>query len=69
MVYMTCWFYITLFCLRNKINGFNIYFIFVSTYQGQSNGYAPRFLGFSFYDSNTTNKSDATLCFKDTNFT
>lgn len=28
-----------------------------------------RFLGFSLYVSNTTDKTDGTLCFKDTNFT
>lgn len=36
---------------------------------GPSNGYAPRFLGFSVYVSNTTNKLDGVLCFKDNNFT
>ena len=51
-----------------KNNGFNM-FLYLSTYQGPSNGYAPRFLGFSLYISNTTDKSDGTLCFKDTNFT
>ena len=35
---------------------------------GRNNGFAPRFLGFSLYVSNTTNKSDWTLCFEDTNF-
>lgn len=29
----------------------------------------PTFLGFSVYVSNTTNKSEVVLCFKDTNFT
>lgn len=29
----------------------------------------PRVLGFSLYVSNTTDKSEGTLCFKDTNFT
>lgn len=32
-------------------------------------GYASRFLGFSLYISNTTNKEDGVLCFKDSNFT
>lgn len=31
--------------------------------------YTPTFLGFSVYVSNTTNKSEGVLCFKDTNFT
>ncbi|XP_065926591.1 uncharacterized protein [Magallana gigas] len=34
-----------------------------------SNGYTARFLGFSIYVSNTTNKSEGKLCYKDTNFT
>nr|XP_022306629.1 uncharacterized protein LOC111113003 isoform X3 [Crassostrea virginica] len=33
------------------------------------NQYPSRFLGFSVYISNTTNKDDGTLCFKDTKFT
>ena len=31
--------------------------------------YASRFLGFSLYVSNTTERSQDTLCFKDTSFT
>ena len=34
-----------------------------------SNDYARRFLGFSVYISNTTNKEDGVLCFRDTNYT
>ena len=34
-----------------------------------SNDYAGRFLGFSVYISNTTNKEDGVLCFRDTNYT
>lgn len=33
-----------------------------------SNGFTARFLGFSIYVSNTTNKSDGTLCYKDNSF-
>lgn len=33
------------------------------------NGYTCIFLGFSVYISNTTNKEDGKLCFKDTNYT
>ena len=40
-------------------------FLFV----GPTNGFTPRFLGFSLYVSNTTDKSDGVLCFKDNNFT
>nr|XP_022308884.1 cell death abnormality protein 1-like isoform X1 [Crassostrea virginica] len=36
---------------------------------GISNSFTSRFLGFSLYISNTTNKSDGILCFKDTTFT
>ena len=43
--------------------------VFLFTYLGPSNGYTSRFLGFSLYVSNTTDKSNGILCFKDTNFT
>nr|XP_022306982.1 multiple epidermal growth factor-like domains protein 10 isoform X2 [Crassostrea virginica] len=33
------------------------------------NGYTSRFLGFSVYISNTTNKGDGVLCFRDTSYT
>ena len=36
---------------------------------GESNSYTSRFLGFSVYISNTTNKEDGVLCFRDTNYT
>ena len=36
---------------------------------GPSNGFVPRFLGFSLFVSNTTNKSEGVLCFKDTSYT
>ncbi|XP_052692269.1 multiple epidermal growth factor-like domains protein 11 isoform X2 [Crassostrea angulata] len=35
----------------------------------KNNGYTSRFLGFSVYISNTTDKKDGTLCFKDTSYT
>ena len=35
---------------------------------GLSNGFTLRFLGFSLYISNTTDKSQGTLCFKDSSF-
>ncbi|XP_056002946.1 receptor-type tyrosine-protein phosphatase epsilon-like isoform X1 [Ostrea edulis] len=34
-----------------------------------TNGYTARFLGFSVYISNTTNRDDGVLCFKDTMYT
>ena len=39
------------------------------SYPGPNNGYRSRFLGFSLYVSNTTDKTDGTLCYKDTNLT
>ena len=36
---------------------------------GESNSYTSRFLGFSVYISNTTNREDGVLCFRDTNYT
>lgn len=39
-------------------------------YKGPAHGYVPRFLGFSVYISNTTDKEDGVLCFMDNqNFT
>lgn len=38
-------------------------------YEDENNGYAGRFLGFSVYVSNTTNKYDGILCFRDNNYT
>nr|XP_022305736.1 uncharacterized protein LOC111112506 isoform X2 [Crassostrea virginica] len=35
----------------------------------ENNVYTGRFLGFSMYVSNTTNKEDGVLCFRDTNYT
>ncbi|XP_034321090.2 receptor-type tyrosine-protein phosphatase epsilon [Magallana gigas] len=35
----------------------------------ENNGYTARFLGYSVYVSNSTNKEDGVLCFKDTNYT
>ena len=35
----------------------------------EGNGYTSRFLGFSVYISNTTNKENGVLCFKDTSYT
>lgn len=36
---------------------------------GPQNGFTARFLGFSIYISNTTNKLEGTLCYKDDDFT
>ena len=36
---------------------------------GPSSGYTQTFLGFSLYISNTTDRSQGTLCFKDSNYT
>ena len=42
--------------------------VFVQHSTGPSNGYTPRFLGFSLFVSNTTNRLDGILCFKDNDF-
>ena len=47
-------------------------FFFLSEYNvslDASNDYTGRFLGYSVYISNTTNKEEGVLCFRDTNFT
>ena len=36
---------------------------------GKNNDYAPYFLGFSVYISNTTSREDGVMCFRDTNYT
>ena len=46
-----------------------VHTIFYVTTKGTINGFTQRFLGFSLYISNTTDKSDGVMCFKDTNFT
>lgn len=38
-------------------------------HEDENNGYTSRFLGFSVYISNTTDKDDGTLCFKDSYYT
>lgn len=56
-------------------NVLNYYYVetldtcFLLFHEGESNGYTARFLGFSVYISNTTNKDDGILCFKDTHYT
>nr|XP_022308874.1 receptor-type tyrosine-protein phosphatase T-like [Crassostrea virginica] len=52
-----------------SIHHITIYYRTGNRAWGPSNGFTPRFLGFSLYISNTTRKSDGTLCFHDTNFT
>ncbi|XP_078328732.1 uncharacterized protein LOC111112398 [Crassostrea virginica] len=51
-----------------SIHHMTIYYRTANAPWGRNNGFVPRFLGFSLYVSNTTNKSDGILCFKDTNF-
>nr|XP_022306912.1 receptor-type tyrosine-protein phosphatase T-like [Crassostrea virginica] len=53
---------------------FSIHHIFIqyrtdNVYWDASNGFTERFLGFSVYISNTTNKEDGVLCFRDTSYT
>nr|XP_022308848.1 platelet endothelial aggregation receptor 1-like isoform X2 [Crassostrea virginica] len=51
-----------------SIHHITIYYRTGNAPWGRNNGFTSRFLGFSLYVSNTTNKSDGTLCFEDTNF-
>ena len=45
-----------------------MYFFFIIKL-GIGNGMTPRFLGFSLYVSNTTERMNGTVCFKDESFT
>nr|XP_022308537.1 receptor-type tyrosine-protein phosphatase T-like isoform X2 [Crassostrea virginica] len=52
-----------------SIHHITIYYRTGNVPWGSSNGFAPRFIGFSLYVSNTTDKSDGVLCFKDNDYT
>nr|XP_022307322.1 uncharacterized protein LOC111113376 [Crassostrea virginica] len=52
-----------------SIHHITIYYRTGNAMWGPSNGFTSRFLGFSLYVSNTTDKSEGHLCFKDTVFT
>ena len=41
----------------------------IGFFSGPENGFAPRFIGFSVYVSNTTDKAEGVLCFKDDHYT
>ena len=45
-----------------------LWFFLLNYFVGPENHYADRFLGFSLYVSNTTDKLEGTLCYKDTEF-
>lgn len=47
-------------------NVFKVWYVF---FIDEHNFFTGRFIGYSIYISNTTNKEDGILCFKDTNFT
>lgn len=42
-----------------------MYFSLYDVFVGESNGFTSRFVGFSVFVSNTTNKEDGSLCFHD----
>lgn len=42
-----------------------MYFSLCDVFVGESNGYTTRFVGFSVFVSNTTNKEEGSLCFHD----
>nr|XP_034321234.1 multiple epidermal growth factor-like domains protein 10 isoform X2 [Crassostrea gigas] len=52
-----------------SIHDIRIYYRTDNVYWDAANGYTSRFLGFSIYVSNTTNKLEGKLCYKDRNFT
>ncbi|XP_056002949.1 receptor-type tyrosine-protein phosphatase epsilon-like [Ostrea edulis] len=52
-----------------SIHHMTIYYRTDNVAWDSNNGYTARFLGFSVYISNTTNKDDGVLCFKDTMYT
>ncbi|XP_078329819.1 uncharacterized protein LOC144624233 [Crassostrea virginica] len=52
----------------SSIHHITIFFRTENNVWGPTNGLTARILGFSLYISNTTNKSDGVLCFKDTSF-
>ncbi|XP_078329149.1 uncharacterized protein LOC111112852 [Crassostrea virginica] len=52
-----------------SIHHINIYFRTENNPWNPSYNFTQRALGFSLYVSNTTNRSEGTLCFKDTSFT
>ncbi|XP_078327342.1 receptor-type tyrosine-protein phosphatase alpha-like isoform X1 [Crassostrea virginica] len=52
-----------------SIHHITIYYRTGNVAWGPTNGFTARFLGFSVYVSNTTNKSEGVLCFQDNNYT
>ncbi|XP_061180690.1 multiple epidermal growth factor-like domains protein 10 [Saccostrea echinata] len=52
-----------------SVHHITIYFRTDDVAWNENNGYTDHLLGFSIYISNTTNKDDGYLCFKDTNYT
>nr|XP_022306762.1 uncharacterized protein LOC111113083 [Crassostrea virginica] len=53
----------------SSIHHIVIYYVTGRMQWGPENSFAQEFLGFSIYVSNTTKRTDGTVCFEDTNFT
>lgn len=58
-----------MFTLNYQLVNVLYWIINLSYITGPTNNYIGYFLGFSVYVSNTTNRLNGTLCFKDNNFT
>lgn len=60
--------FLKLFKINDQITFLNDIFFYI-TCTGPTNYYTGLFLGFSVYVSNSTDRLQGTLCFKDVNFT
>jgi hypothetical protein len=58
-----------LYCLNYYSDNINLIVFVLSTFSGPPNGYSKRFVGFSLYVSNTTDRTQGHLCVPDKNYT